>query len=80
MGLSCCADAQREVAYLLEQCDKATHEIELLRGTEPVDSGGRAGAPRPGQTPRSRTSTLRKRTDMNPILIYMMLTWWKGWR
>ena len=33
MGMTCCADAQREVAYLLEQCDKATHEIELLRAT-----------------------------------------------
>jgi len=27
----CCADAQREVAHLLEQCDKAAMEIDLLR-------------------------------------------------
>ena len=29
----CCADAQREVAYLLGECDKATMEIDLLRAT-----------------------------------------------
>ena len=27
----CCAAAQREVAYLLGECDKATMEIDLLR-------------------------------------------------
>ena len=27
----CCAAAQREVAYLLEQCDKATMQIDALR-------------------------------------------------
>ena len=31
MGLSCCADAQREIACLLEQCDKATMQIDALR-------------------------------------------------
>ena len=29
----CCAAAQREVAYLLGECDKATMEIDLLRAT-----------------------------------------------
>lgn len=29
----CCADAQREIAYLLQQCDRATMEIDLLRAT-----------------------------------------------
>ena len=28
---SCCTDAQREIAYLLEQCDKATMQIDALR-------------------------------------------------
>lgn len=30
----CCADAQREIAYLLEQCDKATMQIDALRTAE----------------------------------------------
>ncbi len=29
----CCAAAQREVAYLLGECDKAAMEIDLLRAT-----------------------------------------------
>ena len=33
MGMICCADAQLEIAYLLEQCDKATRELDLLRAT-----------------------------------------------
>ena len=30
---TCCADAQREIAYLLAQCDKAAMEVDLLRAT-----------------------------------------------
>lgn len=29
----CCADAQREIAYLLEQCDRAAMDVDLLRAT-----------------------------------------------
>ena len=34
MGLTCCADAQREVAYLLGEIDKASMQIDALRAAE----------------------------------------------
>lgn len=31
MDMTCCADAQREIAYLLEQCDRSAMQVEDLR-------------------------------------------------